>query len=184
MRFKVLFIFYNILICHLLRAQNISITTDKKVYDLGEKIELTIQNTSKTDSIYLPPSSGLMQLKGAGKNSSISIKDGKMTYKNTWVYFLRPTKSGKLTIESPVLIIGGKEVKTKSLKIEVREGRLSPEELEEWRFNDFVEGNNTENTYRYVLNEEFGYIEIYKSFVWKFYRRLTDEELEMIRGVH
>lgn len=183
MRFKIIFTIIAILIGNVLCAQDISIETDKKVYDLGEKIKLTIQNTSKTDSIYLPPSSGLTPLRGSTKNSSISMQNGKITYQNTWVYFLRPTRSGKLTIESPVLIIDEKEVKAKSIKVLVRDSNLSPEEMEKWRFNDFVEGSKTENTYRYILNEEFGYIEIYRNFVWEFYRRLSNEELELIQKV-
>lgn len=183
MYFKVIVSLLVILTGNLLRAQDVSIKTDKKVYDLGEKIELTIQNTSKTDSIFLSPSKGLFQLRESTKNSSISIQDGQTTYKNTWIYFFRPTTSGKLTIEPATLIIDDKELKTKSLKIKVRDGNLSPEELEEWRFTYFVEGYKTENTYRYILNEEYGYIEIYQNFVWKFYRRLTDEELEFIHKI-
>ena len=179
----VLIILVQFAICIVTYGQNISIEIDKKKYKLDEKIEVTFSIEFSADSIKLPDFKGFSIVNGPSVSSSSSIMNGKQTVYKSWKYILRPKQSGNLYIESPICYLKGKEINGKKKKIVIADSDLTEQEKTEYRFNAFVEDFKPEGTYRYILNEEFGYIEILKGLKWEFYRKLSETELEVMRKI-
>ena len=165
-------------------GQKVTFEFDKKKYKLHEKVEVTISIDFMEDSISTIDFNGFTIINRPSTSTSTSVVNGVKTYSKTMKYVIRPDEAGKFIIESPVFYVGGKKVVSKSLKIVILESELTEEELQASRFNAFIEDSiKPEGTYRYVLNEEYGYIEILKDFMWVFSRRLTEEEFELIKKI-
>ena len=161
----------------------ISIETDTNVYKVGYKIEVKFIINFKEDSVKYPKFDEFKVIAGPFTATSTEIINGVKTYSNTITYLLTPKKVGELDIESPIFFIKGKEVKT-SKKVTILGNSLTKEEEKELRFQDFVKGYVKPNgMFRYTINDEFGYIEIYKNKKWEFYRKLTAKELETIKKI-
>ncbi len=133
----------------------------------------------------LPSFEGFKLVSGPSITSTVTVKNKKRKQIKTWKYVLRSVRSGKISIESPVFYKDGKEIKGKKETIKILESELSVEEQKELMYKAFIDDNHKlEGTFRYVLHEDFGYIEIFKNLKWEFYRRLTEEEIEKIKLIN
>ncbi len=178
------FILFQTLIFNYLFGQDISIEIDKEKYKFDEKITVIFKSDFKEDSIKLPEFEGLKIISGPNTGSSMSTINGVTEHTKTWTYFFRPIKSGKIVIESPTLFLDGQAIKCSKKTIKVLKSNLSEEEVKEYMFKSFVEdGIKPKGTYRYILNDKIGYIEIYGDLSWKYHRRLTDEEFKAIKKI-
>lgn len=163
-------------------GQNITIETDQSNYKFDAVINVTFEIDFKKDSVKLPHFDGLTIVGGPNMTSSMNIKDGETKYKGSWKYTLRPLRSGKLIIPSPTFYIDGKTIIGESKAIYVLESNYTEEELKELRFQSFIEDNlKPKGSYRYTLNDEFGYIEIFDQTKWTFHRKLTAKELKLLQ---
>jgi hypothetical protein len=165
-------------------AQNILIQTDKTEYKFDELVQLVYQTDFREDSIKFPAFSGLYRVSGPNTARSQSVKNGVAEMSNSWTYSLRLTQSGNIQIEGPIAYVNGQAIKVKPLIINVLPSNLTEEELADLKFDLFVENSlKPEGTLRYILNEEYGYIEVFKDFSWQFLRRLSEAELKKMARI-
>lgn len=163
-------------------AQKPEVTTDKKNYAFDDLIEVVFSIDAKPDSNQLPTFDGLKWVSGPNTSSSMSVTNGETTYSQTLTYKLRPTKSGKLEINSPVYFINGKKIKAKSVKITVEPSGLSDEELKEKAVKEFIKDSlKPPGTMRLTFHDDMGFLEVYQENAWKVVRTLTAEELLLLK---
>lgn len=163
-------------------AQNAQIVIEKDVYKIDEQIKIKFEIDAKVDSVDEPEFKGLQIISGPNKSTSVSIKNGASEHSATWTYIFRPERSGKVTIESFTFHVSGRKVQSEPKPITILNTELTEKDLEELRFQTFVEvAIKPEGTYRFIVNEEFGYIEVYGDRGWQFHRRLTSEEFTLIK---
>lgn len=169
-------------------GQEVKILTDKEIYKFDEKIEVKIEINIEVDSVELidyPNFSHFKMIEGPKKSNKISSMLNEETafiYKRT--YILRPEKLGKLKIVSPTFYSKGKKIESIEKYVEITDSELNEEELHEFKFNNFVEDNIKPNgTFLLFFNDEFGYIKIVEGKRTVFYRKLTKEELEILKNI-
>ncbi len=165
-------------------GQNISIATDKNEYWIDETIEITFEINARVDSIEFTDSEYFTIANTPVISNSTSFKNGNIEYSNKWVYRLRPIKPGEVLINSPVFHVKGQAFEGKPVSVKVINRQLTEEELEQKRFDSFVKDNfKPMGTYRYTFKGEFGYLERYGKWGWEFHRKLTTEEIEIIKKI-
>lgn len=175
------FLLFNSLIC-LSYGQIISIKTDKEEYKIDEQIEVSFEIDSKADSIVLPLFEDFIIDSGPNKRSSLSTINGETTGTYAWAYKIRPKKSGVVIIQSPLFYIDSLQVKGENRSIHILKSKLSKAEIKEIEFLSFK--NNAikpKGTLRYILNDEFGYIEVFGDLAWEFHRKMTAKEIKRMR---
>lgn len=170
-------------------GQDVKFYTDKESYKINEKIELKLEIGMKVDLPVLLDSLEFDNFKTTNlpyNNSQVSMTRNSSTnyYHYSWTYILRPQKIGTFKLESPVFYSNGTKIDGIKRIVEIKSSDLNAQELKEFQFDAFIEDvNKPKGTYRYILNEEFGYIQKYDNYKWVFYRKLSDDELELLNGV-
>ena len=163
-------------------SQDVSIETDKNKYKTDEKIEVKFKIDFYDDTVKFPAFEGFKIIGGPSVSSSTTIINGQKKYAKSWTYILRPVNSGILYINSPEFYLDGKLITADTKEISVLESEMTTQEQQEIKFRSFVEDNfKPEGTYRYVIYEDFGYIEVFKDLKWNFHRRLTQDECIKLR---
>jgi len=161
----------------------VSIEIEKNEFSIAENIYVKFKIDFIEDSIQNPKFDGFKIVSGPNTSTSRNMVNGVTTQTKSISYVLKPNNSGDCVIESPIFFINGTEVKGQK-KITVLNTALTKEEQSEVDFRKFVEGITKKNgTYRYVVRDEFGYIEILQDIKWEFYRKLTKKELKQIKKI-
>jgi len=161
----------------------VSIEIEKNEFSIAENIYVKFKIDFIEDSIQNPKFKGFKIVSGPNASTSRSTVNGVTTQTKSISYVLKPNNSGDCIIESPIFFINGKEVKGQK-KITILNTALTKEEQNEVDFRKFVEGiTKKDGTYRYVIRDEFGYIEILQSLKWEFYRKLTKKKLKQIKKI-
>jgi hypothetical protein len=165
-------------------SQSALIESDKIEYKFDDKIEITFKINFAEDSISFPEFKYLKIIEGPFKFSSTSLTVDKIERVNTWRYVFRPEKIGDLIIESPVFFYSGKKILANNIILKVSEKKFSDKEMSSFKFKTFVEDKIKPNqTFRYVINENLGYIEVSEGSKWKFYRKMSMEEINVINKI-
>jgi hypothetical protein len=166
-------------------SQTFEIITDKEVYKIDETIVLTYKIDILVDSINLPTLEGFNVISGPNKSTSSSWNTNVAQTNNTWIYRLTSKAPGTITIIAPVIYNKDTTVKTENKTIVVKEEKLTDAEQLEIEYNKFIVGTHPKGTFRYVIKDDFGYIEKRETlFSYKFYRKLTPKELKIIKGIN
>jgi uncharacterized protein YbcV (DUF1398 family) len=161
----------------------VSIEIEKNEFSIAENIYVKFKIDFIEDSIQNPKFDGFKIISGPNASKSRNMVNGVTTQTKTISYVLKPNNSGDCVIESPIFFINGKEVKGQKI-ITILNTVLTKEEQSEVGFRKFVESPfKKEGTFRYVVSDEFGYIEISKGINWEFYRKLTEKELKQIKKI-
>jgi hypothetical protein len=165
-----------------LSKPTISVETDRDEYSLDEEIYVRFKTTFSDDSVQQPKFEGFRIIKGPSTSISSNMRGRDETeYTKYLSYTLKPNKIGTYIIESPIYFVNGMEIKVWK-KIVILKTKPSKKVQSDVKIKTFAE-NPTEGTYRYVISEEFGYIEIRGSIRWEFYRKLTNKELKLIKKI-
>jgi len=181
----ILILIFQLLISYIDQAQEVLIETTKKEYKLNEKIEVTFKIEFEEDSVKFPKFNNFKIINTPSTTTSSTFINEQKSYDKTWTFILRANKSGQLNIKSPIFYNKGKKIIGKKIKLKILKSKLTALEQKEIKFKFFVEDNLKPNgTYRYIINKEFGYIEIFKNLEWQFYRKLTEKESKLIRQVN
>lgn len=169
-------------------GQEVQLLTDKDLYKFDEIIEVKIEINIEVDSVELidyPNFINFKMIDSPKKYNSFSSMLNENTsffYKRT--YMLRPEKIGKLKLESPSFYSNGKKIESIEKYIEITDGELNEEELHEFKFKNFIQDNIKPNgTFLLFFNDEFGYIKRAEGKRTIFYRKLTKEELEILKNI-
>lgn len=164
-------------------GQTVEIEVEKTEYKFDEIIEVKFVIDFNEDSITASQFDGFELIDGPYTSSSTSIINGVKQYQKSLIYFLRPINSGDLVINSPTFFQNENRI-TNTKDITVLDSELTKEEKQNVEFNAFVEESfKPEGTIRYVINDDFGYIEIFKDNKWSFHRRLSDEEIDKLKEI-
>lgn len=181
MRYLILCIIVQTGLISFVYGQEVKIDVEKKQYKLDEKIEVKFVIDFNEDSITVPKFDGFDLIGGPSTSSSTSIINGETQYNKSWTYYLRPINGGDLLIKTPVYFYKGKQITNKET-INVSVSELSNKEKQDIRFKAFVEDSFKPNgTLRYTLDDSFGYIEIFRDYKWNFHRKLSDEEIMILK---
>lgn len=196
---KYILVFGAIILTTLVNGQIIKTVIEKHEYKIDETIEISFETDVKVDSIsdihFFEPDtkvdsigdihfSDFEVIQGPSESSSISITNGKAGYSYEVKYSLRALKSGKLIIDCPLFFISDKVLKGEKTTINIIEEYLTSDEKFEIRFNKFIANSYKPNdTFRYVIKDDIGYIEIFEGYKWQFYRKLTKKEIKAIRKI-
>jgi hypothetical protein len=162
----------------------ILIELDKTEYSLYENIYITFRTDFEEDSLWHPKFEGLQYINGPKTSSSRSMRNGMTEYNKSWSYTLKPNNIGEYLIESPIFFIGGEKLK-KYGQIIVLNTTLTKKQESEVEFKKFRESVfKLEGTYRYIVGDKFGYIEVRQGAMeWIFYRKLTSKEVKLIKKI-
>ncbi|MCO5252467.1 MAG: BatD family protein [Candidatus Kapabacteria bacterium] len=172
-----------ILITSSIFGQSVKLTTDKDYYEFDEIIKVEITIDFKEDSVLMPDFESFVIVYGPTTSSSMTITSGKTSRTTTWNYHLRPIVGGNQTINSPVFIFKDETYQDNDKSISISDGSLGKQELERLKFEHFIDLAKPNDTYRYTIGDEFGYIEIRSKGNWIIHRRLTKDEMDIIRKV-
>jgi hypothetical protein len=175
---KILLILSTIIVYTVSYGQHVSVKTEKKNYKIDETITLIFEVNSNVDSSGLIKGTNFKILKGPRKNQSVSTINGQTNISYSLTYEIQAEKPGKLEIISPTFYIDNKEYKANDILLSISGIKLTDKEIDEINFNEFKDNSIRPNgTLRFIITSEFGYIEEFKDFQWKFKRRLTKKEI-------
>lgn len=162
-------------------SQEVKLTIDKYEYQFDEIIEITYEVDSLIDSIVVPDYDNFKVVSGPFKSITSSVINGVKSSSSKISFKLRPLKSGELTIESPIFIVDEKNIKAKSVIVNIAPSNLTEDELKDKEYKQFInDSSKPKGTTRIIIHENKGYIEIYNGKDWEFQRRLSTEEIEQI----
>ena len=160
----------------------VSVETDKNEFSIDENIYVKIKTNFEEDSFQEPNFEGFTII-GKTISNSISYNNGVRVRNRIMFYTLKPISSGEYTIKSPLFFVNGEKVQSQK-KITVLDVTLKKQDKSELEIQAFANKIfYPEGTYRYVIGNEFGYIEISKNNTWEFYRKLTEKEFNMIKKI-
>ncbi len=170
--------------CFTISAQEAQVITDKQKYKFDEIIECTFELNAKFDSLDLPQLNGFKIIDGPSKGSVTSVQNGITTITETRTYSLRPTQSGRLKINTATYYIDGAAIEGEPVWIEVLASNLTEAELAEKRALEFIEdGIKPTGTIRIVFHDPHGYVETFGEWGWQFHRRLTADEIAVLKAM-
>jgi len=172
-------------------GQEVKLLTDKDIYKFDEIIEVKIEINIEVDSVEIIDYPNFINFinfkmieipKKYNSFSSMLNENSSFVYKRT--YMLRPKKIGKLKLESPSFYSNGKKIESIEKYIEITDGELNEEELHKFKFNSFIQDNiKPSGTFLLFFNDEYGYIKRVEGKRTVFYRKLTKEELEILKKI-
>ena len=160
----------------------VSIEMDKTVFSIDELIYVKFKIDFTADSVKNPYFDNFKIIRTT-ESSSVSYKNGAKVVTKTMLYVLKPDNIGEYIIKSPLFFVNGERVQG-SKKITVLNIKLTKQEQSEVRIQAFAEQLlQPKGTYRYILSDEFGYIEVSTGHTWEFYRSLTKKEFNLIKKI-
>lgn len=119
-RILILFLF---LIPSFLFSQNFKATVTKNNVSVGEEFQLIFTASGKSSDFRAPNLNGLRKLSGPNKSSSSSMQiiNGKVSSSEStsYSYYLTAIAEGELTIAPAFIVIDGKKVASKAIKLKV-----------------------------------------------------------------
>ncbi len=179
---KTILILLTIIASTITNGQNVIVKTEKYDYKIDETIKLVFEVNAKVDSTSQIKGANFKVINGPRKNQSTSIVNGQTTLLYSLTYEIQAENPGKLEIITPTFYIDNKEHKAENLLLTISGTKLTNKEIEEINFNKFKDKPiKPDGTIRIVLSDNFGYIEEFKGFEWKFKRKLTKKEIAKLR---
>ena len=162
----------------------LSIEVDKDEYSLYENIYIIYKIDFQEDSIHYPNFEDftiISKMEHLSHNQQDSVV-GQIKSKS---YILKPNSIGEYILESPTFFINGEEIKGWKKITVSNVTQKNQEDNSEIKLRMFVEhdGLKPYGTYRYVVSDEFGYIEIFKVQKWEYYRKMTKKEFKIINKI-
>ncbi|MCF6348682.1 MAG: BatD family protein [Flavobacteriaceae bacterium] len=146
-------------------AQMIEVKIDKDTYSKNEIIEVEYISSVIIDSVQdqLFPDFKILKNKPS-KIDKILIDKGKTYHYSYITYSLKPKKTGKLKIESPIFftkkgLLKGKEIIVNIIdtSLSIRQSEINKRAYKTKQLYKAV--FKPKNTFRYVISDDIGYIE-------------------------
>jgi len=105
-------------------AQNFSASVDKNVVQQGEQFTLTLslEGSSSASNLRLPEMANFMILSGPNQSTNMQWVNGRVSQSVSFTYILQPRDVGKFSIPSATINVGGKNLQTQPISIEVTKG--------------------------------------------------------------
>lgn len=159
-------------------GQEITVTTDKTEYKIDEPITLIYEVDGKVDSQSGLTGTNFKRIDGPKNKQTSSTTSGKTTATFTASYKLKAIMPGTMEVISPKFRFGSTEKSGKNVVVKISADKLTETEIDAIKFNEFKENNTKQNgAMRFVISENYGFIEKYNGSQWEFKRRLSKEEI-------
>ena len=160
-------------------AQEVSIKTEKKEYKIDEIITLVYEVKVKVDSQTPLSGSNFTLVDGPKNRQSTTTRDSETTITFTTTYRVKANSPGTVEVISPTFNFNNIQKKAAKLILQVSDAKLTDLEKDQINFNEFKHNSaKSKGTTRFVISDEFGYIEKFNGSQWEFDRRLSKEEVE------
>ena len=165
-------------------GQDVSLKAEKKNYKIDETIILIFEIKAKVDSESTLSGTNFTLIDGPKKRLSTTSKAGETSTIFTSTYRIKANSPGLVEIISPTFNFDSQAKSAGKFTFKVTEDRLTDLEKDEINFNDFKENSAKQNgSMRYVLSDNFGFIEIFNGSEWEFTRRLSQEEIQNLSKI-
>ncbi len=170
-----------LLVSTLFYGQDVILKTEKKHYKIDETITLVFEIKAKVDSESTLNGANFTLIDGPKKRQSTTTKDGQTSTTFTATYRIKANSPGIVTVISPTFHFNNQEKGAGKFTFKVIDNRLSDIEKDEINFNEFKEKSAKLNgAVRFVLSDNYGFIEKFNGAQWEFKRRLSKEEVESL----
>ncbi|TVR79519.1 MAG: hypothetical protein EA412_06315 [Chitinophagaceae bacterium] len=170
-------------VCHSVFGQEVEIQIVEKELKLHEQIQFSYFLNVEVDSFTSIEANDFIITSGPSQSKSTRVVNLERSHEFSLTYVIRPLKTGELSIKPPIFYTDSGIIIPDTIKLTISEENLTPEEIREMNFKLFKEqARKPEGTLRYVVGEEFGYIEVYRNIGWEFLRELNKRELRFLRG--
>lgn len=160
-------------------AQEVSIKTEKKEYKIDEIITLIYEVKAKVDSQTALNGTNFTLVDGPKNRQSTTNKGTETTITFTSTYRVKANAPGTVEVFSPTFNFNNLQKKAENLVVKVSDKKLTEIEKDEINFNEFKDNSaKLKGTMRFVLSDNFGYIEKFNGSQWEFHRRLSKDEVD------
>lgn len=165
-------------------SQSIDLVLKKETYKNDEEFLISFVSKTKIDSIGTFKNDFLKVLKGPNKNETITKNNGVEEYSMRVNYIVKPTKTGVFEIIPPLLYTENAWLSISSVVVEILSDQITEQEKLDNEFDKFkFMSIKPAGTERIIIKDNLGYIEVFEDLKWKFKRRLTQEEVNVINGM-
>lgn len=167
---------------------------EKKEYKLDEPVKFIIEANDRIDSVIWMDTFNFQSKKTRSISMDSKYINKEFKYQTNYIYTLIPKLSGFLVLDKIKVFVKGKEYSIPKKTITVlNEGRSekesnyqkSKELYEKFKLSFPTMNTNQvkENTTRFLVSGELGYIEIFTNNNWRFYKALTEEEIVLLNSL-
>ena len=163
-------------------AQIVKMTANKTVCAINEEFVLMLETDTDIDSLGTIKQDGFKIVSGPNVKVKNSYLNGKSTYSRTNSYLLRPTKIGTLTIQSPQFFFRDKAVAANPITIKIEPSAIDGPDLalDDIKNNlNYIE--NPDESVRFVIAGDIGYVEEMRFGKWVLIRKLTAVEIAQLK---
>jgi len=147
-------------------AQSFSASVDKNVVQQGEQFTLTLslEGSTNAGNLKFPDMPNFMVLSGPNQSTNMQWVNGQVSQSVSFSYILQPRDVGKFTIPSASINVGGKNLQTQPIAMEVTKGAPPQRQQQnQQQQNGSVEQQIAQKTFFYVqLLIEGKYIKVSK----------------------
>ena len=159
-------------------AQDVTLKTEKREYKIDEAITLVFEVKAKVDSEGALSGTNFTILDGPKKRQFTATKDGVTTQTYTSTYKIKGNSPGLVSIVSPTFNYNSQEKTAGKITLKVIDDKLTASEKDEINFNEFRENASKHNgALRFIVTDNFGFIEKFNGSQWEFVRRLSKDEV-------
>ena len=160
-------------------AQDVTLKTEKKEYKIDENITLVFEVKATVDSETTLNGTNFTLIDGPKKRLATTTKDGQTSTTFTSTYTIKANSPGLVEIVSPKFHFNDQDKSAGNFIFKVSDAKLTEKEMDEINFNKFKENASQEKgILRFVVSDNFGFVEKFSGTKWEFKRRLSKEELE------
>lgn len=162
-------------------GQEVTFKTEKKDFKSDEIINVIFEVKSSVDSETALTGENFTVLSGPKKRLQTSTKDGQTSSVFTSTYYIKANSPGKVTIVSPTFTFNDQEKSAGTFVLNVSEDKLTETEKDQINFNKFKEnGSKQDGCVRFVVSDNYGFLEQFDGSKWEFKRRLSAEEVKTL----
>lgn len=160
-------------------AQEVVVKAEKSEYKIDEIITLVYEVKAKVDSQTPLSGTNFTLVDGPKNRQSTTTRDSETSITFTSTYRIKTNTAGKVEVISPTFNFNSIQKKAPNLILKVSNAKLTDIEKDQINFNEFKENSaKLKGTMRFVVSDNFGYIENFNGSQWEFNRRLSKEEVE------
>lgn len=126
-------------------AQDFSASLSKRNPSVGEQFQLTFSADATISNFRAPNLNDFAILSGPNQSTSMTFINGNMSQSITYSYILAPKHEGKSIIGSASATVGGKQLQTKTITIEVGKSSPNTNSANQSRQNNSNQSSNSSN---------------------------------------
>jgi hypothetical protein len=186
MALKSIFLFVLTCICiSEAQSQRFTLKIKSSEFRPGEKTSLVFETDADPDSIGAADLGSFTVVSGPNKSTSLSVINGKRTNNYTLSYTVLSMLPGEIKVTAPSIYKDGKEIPGETYVINISGKPLSGTEKDEMQRKSFrLSTVKPAGTLRFIVGQDYGYVESCVGSDWYFHRYLTKKEIKRIKKIN